>query len=105
LIKPSDLDPDSFVDGLSLCIDEFNGDFRQNRKPSRTLVRVEEVEKDVVYLVVPGFSQQDVIRIRRGDLPRSIDEIVGKGRTRLHAFVNLGAETEDELFFENWDVP
>jgi len=107
LINPSQLDPDTFVAGLATCIDEFCGKFRQDREPSRAIVRVEdsESEKSGIYVVVPSFSPHIVIRLVRECLPDPVVEAVTGGKARFYAYVNLGAEAQEELFFERWEVP
>jgi hypothetical protein len=103
LLKPSEIDPDSVVRGLAYCIDEFNGRFRQNRRPSRALVRVEDLDKQLVYIVVPAFAPDEVIRIFASDLPGGIKKAIENGQRRFHAQVNLGADSHDQLFLESWE--
>lgn len=106
LLKPRDLNPETIHVGLQLCISEFNDDFQPSRKAWRTLVRIDDVDPDGIffYVVVPGWDAQQVIRLRLQDLPQNIKEVVVGGQLRLHAKVNLGAEANEDLYFEDWEA-
>ena len=103
LLKPSEIEPEAVIRAFGYCIDEFKGKFRQNRKPTRALVRIEEISERHAYLVVPAFASDDVIRVMKTDLPEPIQNAFAKGKLRFHAQVNLGAESDDQLFFESWE--
>jgi len=104
LLKPVDLSPEAIRAGLAECLAEFGLNFSQSRKPWRTLVRIEEVEDRVVFLVVPGWNPKEVIRLALGDLPAEIAHSVKPGM-RLHAQVNLGATRHEDLYFYDWEPP
>jgi hypothetical protein len=107
LLKPSELEPDSIKAGFVCCVEEFNGQFQPNRRSWRTLIRVEAVDSDGprndLYVVVPAWSPDAVIRLRKGDLSPEVQRAVEPG-ARLHAGVNLGAGHQSELYFEAWEV-
>ena len=102
LLKPGELDPESFRRALDLCIDEFRDHFRPSRYPSRTLVRVEDVDQDNAYVVLPGWNPQEVIRLARGAISSAVHSYLRAG-ARLHAKVNIGAERQEELYFDQWE--
>ena len=108
ILRPDELEPDSLVHGFERCIEEFNGRYRPSRKPWRSLIRVEDVDDDewrgFLFVVIPGWDPNEVIRLRRNDVPGDIRERIEAGARRFHAHVNIGAETHEELFFEDWEV-
>jgi len=105
LIKPDDLDPDTIATGFECCIREFNNDFSPSRRPWRTLVRIEEVDKDMVppmfFAVLPGWHSSDKIKLSLSLIPPQLQTRIKPG-ARFHAQVNKGAENQDELYFENF---
>jgi hypothetical protein len=103
LLKPDQLDPDSFRRALELCIDEFGGRFRPSRYPSRTLIRIEDVDQDNAYVVVPGWNPQEVIRLALRAISSDVRAYIKVG-ARLHAHVNIGAERQEELYFDLWET-
>lgn len=104
LLRPDELNPDSLVQGFECCIEEFQGKFRPSRRPWRTLVRVEEVdyERSYLYIVIPGWDTNEVIRLCLEDVPSDIRERIGR-QMRFHVQVNMGAESSEELYFEEWE--
>jgi CheY-like chemotaxis protein len=102
LLKPGELDPETLRQALELCIDEFRDHFRPSRYPSRTLVRVEDVDQENAYVVLPGWNPQEVIRLTREAISSDVRSYLKAG-ARLHAKVNIGAERQDELYFEQWE--
>lgn len=105
LIKPSELDPDRITAGLEVCIHEFAGKRVPSRRVWRTMVRVEEVSDGTykyVYVVVPGWEPKEVIGLPFADIPDAVQALV-KPDARLYAKVNLGAESYEDLFFDEWE--
>lgn len=102
LLKPRELDPDSFRRALELCIEEFRGRFQPSRLLSRTLVRVEETDKENVYVVLPGWNPEEVVRLTRRAISPEVHSYLQAG-ARLHAKVNIGAERQEELYFDEWE--
>jgi hypothetical protein len=107
LIDPARLDPTSIHMGIESCIREFGGGFLAVRRPWRTLVRIEDVRQGdqghFVYVVVPAWNSNEVVKLPSSIIPPSVLGQLGPG-TRLHAKVNLGAAGNEDLFFEEWEV-
>lgn len=105
LINPGDLTPDTIVDGIRQCIEEFRGNFREERQPWRTMVRIEDIMKEdsgeYFYFFLPTWDAQTPFRLPLSELPESLRPV--KLPHRLHAYVNLGADSAEELFFERWE--
>ena len=104
LFKTNSPNPEAFVDALKRCIGEMNGEFRPARRPWRALVRVAEVDVEGGYFhaVVPAWSPQKKIRLYNDSVPGGIRELLEPGR-RLHAEVNTGASSDEDLFFVSWE--
>ena len=104
LLKTSSPEPDDIRDSLRRCQDEIQGTVHPARTPWRTLVRVKDVsdDKDYCHVVVPGWSFDQAIRIYLQDIPQAIRPRLTTG-ARLHAKVNIGAYSFDELYFDDWE--
>jgi hypothetical protein len=107
LVDPAKLDPSSIKSGIEACIREFAGEFLTIRRPWRTLVRVEDKrtsEQGVtfLYVVVPAWNSNEVVRLPSQIMPPNLLGNLRPG-SRLHAKVNLGANSNEELFFEDWE--
>lgn len=101
-------DPEVFVSGFKLCVEEFRGEFSSPRKPWRALVRIEEANLDAqaptVYVVVSSWHPRKVIELVASSLPDDIVQRIRAGAERFHAQVNKGAESDSELYFDEWSV-
>jgi hypothetical protein len=93
-------------EGFQKCIDEYGGTFEITRRPWRTLVRVVELRDDpgqkAAYVVVPAWEPEKRVRIPASALPEDFFEKTGEGK-RVHAQVNIGAETYSDLYFDDWE--
>ena len=71
------------------------------------LIRIEEVDADVnagfLYFVVPSWSLNDVVSLKLSELPRPVLQAAVRGK-RLHAQVNIGAESDVDLYFDAWET-
>ncbi|MEN8221598.1 MAG: hypothetical protein ABFS56_35710 [Pseudomonadota bacterium] len=89
------------------CLNEFEKQYAPDRKPWRTLVRIEEInrdsEKPMVYAVIPGWEPDKVVRFPLVIFPEEQRKIVIPG-ARFFAKVNIGATHHDELYFEDFEV-
>lgn len=105
LLNPRELDPENLIKGFDLCIKEFDNIFTIQRKPWRTLIRVEERDLDNgdIYVIIPAWDSDQVIKLNRQDLPSELIKKLDKN-IRFHALVNIGAEFNQDIYFENWEV-
>jgi hypothetical protein len=107
LIQPDQLaiDPEILVKALDECILELSGEHTPERRPWSAQVYVVDVETEgaapFFYVELPGSQIEDVIRLRKRDVPPEIRERLVP-EFRCHAMVNLGAEASDEVYFEGW---
>jgi hypothetical protein len=107
LIRTDDLNPDTIAIGLECCIREFKSEFSPSRRPWRTLVRIEDVDEQMVppmfFVVLPGWSSSDKVRLPLDIVPTSLREKIKPG-VRFHAQVNKGTENQDDLYFVNFEI-
>jgi hypothetical protein len=107
LIESRDAYPETITLGIKQCLNEFEKQYAPDRKPWRTLVRIEEInrdsEKPMVYAVIPGWEPDKVVRFPLVIFPEEQRKIVIPG-ARFFAKVNIGATHHDELYFEDFEV-
>ncbi len=107
MFTPNDLDPERIVKGLTVCLRELNGAAAPSRKLWSTVVRVEDVDHErspSAYLIVPAWNPNETVRLLLADVTVELQELF-KPEARLMAQVNLGAESYEDLFFQNWRRP
>ena len=102
LLTPKEADPDTLFRAWEVCQNEFAGNFIPTRKPWKTLVRIADVSEDTVFVLLPGWNSDEVIRVPRRILPSTLSPLLQPGE-HLFATVNKGAEDQSELFFENFE--
>ncbi|MGS0971546.1 hypothetical protein ACVCIH_30635 [Burkholderia glumae] len=114
ILEPQQLSDESVRDGFAVCVREFGGSFSRERRPWRTLIRIErcsQVNNEILSLgvVVPGWNPHTVISC---DVSRSENEIFSAIESTLnrgdffrgYARVNLGCEREQDLYISEWSV-
>ena len=104
LIKTSSPTPHAIRASLRRCQEELAGSVHPARRPWRTLVRVHDApaEANYCYVVVPAWNADQVIRLYYHDIPEEILPSMTAG-SRLHARVNIGAGSFDEVYFYDWE--
>lgn len=107
LLSPDELDPDSIYRGLETCVREFEGDLAVSRKPWPSTVRLEDYDpsdgaQQRLYVVVPSWNPNHVVTLFVESIPREILDTFQAGTNRVFADVNIGAELESDLYFDNW---
>jgi len=107
LIKSSEAYPEKITQGFKQCLNEFENRYSPTRKPWRTLVRIEDInrnhDKPMVYAVIPGWEPDDVVRFPLVIFPEELRQRVVPG-ARFFAKVNIAATHHDELYFEDFEV-
>ena len=103
LLETNSPEPGALTKAWSDGLCEIGGTFHPTRRPWRTLVRVDEVtDGGYLYAIVPAWSPQKKIRLHEDSLPEEILDLVEPGK-RFHAQVNIGAESHEDLFFDDWE--
>lgn len=103
LINPADFEVDSIHDSLEICIREFKGEIRSDRKLRRTLVRIDSVDESHIYIIIPGWDSCEIISIDKNELPKYVKDVADVDK-RLHVKANVGCESPNDLFFADWEV-
>lgn len=105
IIEYAAAEPETIMEIFETCISEFDGKYEDVRRPWRTLVRVEEIieDQDYLYVVVPGWSAIQKIRVQYDSIPTDLLSKMQNGLERLHAKVNIGAESDEDLYFD-WEL-
>lgn len=104
IIPRAQFDESLLLSGLERCIAEYDGFFTPDRRPWRTQIEVVDIDEDRNYawVIVMGRSADERTSIFTAELPSAIQAGLGKGRI-LHAKVNVGARTAEELYFDEWE--
>jgi CheY-like chemotaxis protein len=97
--EPADIDR-----GFRQCADELQGDIPPSRRPWRALIRVHAVDRDrgFFYVVIPGWNVREKVRLALDHLPQDVRSQVEADK-RLHAQVNIGSESYQDLYFYEWE--
>ena len=107
ILELDEIEPDALARGVETFQLELEGKFRPERKPRRTLVRVDEIvgegSKPFALVVVPAWHTLAKIRVYLDEFPDPIRESIGDGQ-RMYAKTNLGAEETQDLFFVEWET-
>lgn len=107
LINRGETNPQRIVTGFSECIDEFQGRLRIDRKPHRTLIRVEDESHEdneyVLDVVVPAWNPNQAVRFPKSLIPPELSRKI-RPPFRLIALVNLGARKSEDLYFRNFEL-
>jgi hypothetical protein len=107
LLTPEEAsDTGRIAKGFEICIEEFRDNFLPSRKPWKTLIRIEDVDittkPPMVYAVIPGWNSNEIVRFPIDIIPKELHQVVAPGE-RFFALVNTGAETQEELYFEQFE--
>jgi hypothetical protein len=103
ILNPEDFEPATLVKSLEICIEEFNGEIKPQRKLWRTLVRIDSIDKNHIYIVIPGWDRNEIISLNIEDLPTDVKANI-QPDLRLHAKANIGTESPNDLFFIDWEL-
>lgn len=68
----------------------------------RALVRIEIVQPSYIKVCVPAYDKRTRFVIPKETLPVDLRQHVQAGM-RVHARVNIGAETKRDVNFEDWE--
>lgn len=81
----------------------MEGHYARETRPSRTLVRIEELVEDKVGLVVPAY-RADAKLVDRAQLEQRLPGVALSVGLRMMAQVNLGAPSLDQLYVADLEV-
>ncbi len=91
-------------DGLRRSIGEIEGRFIPERRPWRTQVEIVDAPTgaDYVWVIVMGRSPNEKAKVYKSELPLEVQNRVQPGMI-LHAVVNTGAKSAQDLYFDEWE--
>ncbi|MBI2282445.1 MAG: hypothetical protein HYU71_01920 [Bacteroidetes bacterium] len=103
VLTPEQFNPDTLLSALQECINEFKGNLSQTRKTWRTLIRFDDVEEQSAKIILPSWNRNQGINLSMDEIPVELRHLL-KPDFRVYAYVNLDAEDQHELYFENWEI-
>lgn len=115
ILRPTELEPESIRAAFSMCTEEFAGRFTVERKPWRAMIRVEGAEENGpghfrLAIVVPSWDPNIglsfVVPTANNAVLRGIAQRATKGEiVRAFGQVNLGADSETDIYIDEWALP
>ncbi|MBW4576087.1 MAG: hypothetical protein KME08_12470 [Aphanothece sp. CMT-3BRIN-NPC111] len=97
----------SLKTGIEDCILEINGRISRQRKPYRTLVRVEGISEEagekVIDAIIPGWNPRRAVRFPASIIPEALHSKLATD-VRLVAHVNIGANSSEDLYFDKFEL-
>ena len=113
LLPRNQADDSHIVHGIEVCEREFSSEYAPERRPWRTLVRLEHVEQqsgeNLAEAVIPGWNPRIPIQFPTSLLPNEINELL-QGQLRqedkfyLIANVNIGAQYARDIYLTEFAV-
>lgn len=104
-MRSSEASPEAIIEGIKQCSDEFENCYLPERKPWRTMLEIEEVnrESNLVYAILPGWHPDEVVRFPLSMFPENIQSLV-VADAYFFAKVNVGAKHQNQLYFQEFEV-
>lgn len=108
ILEKGEYEAPDIIAGFRQCIAEFEGIFIPQRRATRTIVRIAfdfdpNSSKKRVGVFVPAWHPQEGVTFALDIIPENLRGNLREG-TRFFADVNTGANSQDELFFENIEL-
>ncbi|MEQ9233351.1 hypothetical protein [Coleofasciculus sp. E2-BRE-01] len=108
LLSRDEANASSIAKGIEACQQELGGHLPISRKPSRTLVRIVDLDQasnePVIDAIVPGWNPSKAVRFPASLIPETIRSDALKKGVRLFAHVNIGADNADDLYFDKFEL-
>lgn len=104
VITKSDACEDLLIEGFDKCIGEFHGSFELDRRPARTLMRIVSCGDTRVNAYIPSWGPKTGVSFPKIIIPGALHPHVIEDAW-FCAEVNTGADSLDELYFENFTLP
>ncbi len=107
LVESGQAESEIITQGFKLCINEFENHYSPDRRPWRTLIRIEEIDRvpilPMVYALVPGWDPRKIVKFPLSLIPENLQPTL-ETEPHLFAKVNIGAAHHDELYFTEFEV-
>ncbi len=103
-VIPQDMvDKQSIIEGFIVCQQEINDQPPSFRKPRRTIVHIADFGDDYVESFIPQWNPHRAVTFPRSLLGKYDNNEIKIGMLFI-ADVNIGANSADELFFDNFEL-
>ena len=107
-IDGSEVDVHKIHEGLERCVREFKQDYPSDRRPYRTVARIESIDLSeshgsVVELIIPAWSTTERVQLPYDDVYSRIGKEL-QPDLHLVAEINIGADYKRDLFVDNIEV-
>jgi len=103
LLPKDDLDPDALISALNRCRLELAGTIAPSRRARRTLVRIDEIDGELIDAFIPAWNPNEAVRFPLSVIPEQYRSKL-KQDDRFFARVNIDAESAGELFFLDFQL-
>lgn len=108
ILEKGEYEADDIRAGFEQCFSEFEGTFRPQRRATRTIVRIAfdfepSSSRQRVEAFVPSWHPHEGVTFALDVIPEGLHEHLTAG-IRFLADVNTGADSQDELFFDNFEL-
>jgi len=105
LVETSHANSEILTQGFKQCLNEFENCYSPDRKPWRTIIRIEDIERvqAMVYALVPGWDPHKIVKFPLSLIPENLQPNL-EAEPHLFAKVNIGAAYHDELYFTEFEV-
>ncbi|HEC84801.1 MAG: hypothetical protein DRR08_11915 [Candidatus Parabeggiatoa sp. nov. 2] len=107
LVESGHAESEIITQGFKQCINEFENHYSPDRRPWRTLIRIEEIDRvpilPMVYALVPGWDPRKIVKFPLSLIPENLQPTL-ETEPHLFAKVNIGAAHHDELYFTEFEV-
>jgi hypothetical protein len=100
LMPTEEFAPEAFFRAWEICRKEFANEFSPERRPWRTVIQVEERQRDSdsAFVILPGWNSRERIKLSMTIFPPELHQYVRDGE-RFFGQVNKGAECQEDLYF------
>lgn len=104
ILASASFELEDVIHGFELALAEIDGDYLPERRPWRTQIEVVERDKDADYLIlsVIGRSPDETVKVYLDEFPAELRSDLKTGKL-LHAVVNVGADSPEDLYFVEWE--
>jgi len=105
IILSEEASSETITGGIKQCLEEFENHYSTERRPWRTLLEIEEVnrESNVVYAIIPGWHPDKLVRFPLVMFPENFWPLV-VADAYFFAKVNVGATHQNQLYFQDFEV-
>jgi CheY-like chemotaxis protein len=107
VLSRDETDAESIALGLLKSSNEILGQLSTGRRPHKALLRVTDVGRDgeapVLDVIIPSWNPLRAVRFPLSLIPVELQQSVSAG-TRLFAYVNIGAEESQDLYFDSFEL-